>query len=134
MAVDAISLVWLHHVGIAAVKIRDGLHRRPAQRAALLLRVIFQHAAIAACINDKEVVVPPGGGKHIIAVQQVNGLLRGGGAVEHQTDSKGGKNLLLAGALVDRLAVQRQHRDGNALFIHAVQADERRGQTCELFL
>ena len=133
VAVDAISLVWLHHVGIAAVKIRDGLHRRPAQRAALLLRVIFQHAGIAACINDKEVVVPPGGRKHIIAVQQVNGLLRSGGAVQHQTDSQRREDLLLAGALVDRLAVQRQHRDGNTLFIHAVQTDERSGQAGELF-
>ena len=46
VAVDAISLVWLHHVGIAAVKIRDGLHRRPAQRAALLLRQ-EPHAGVA---------------------------------------------------------------------------------------
>ena len=46
MAVDAVSLVWLHHVGIAAVKIRDGLHGCPAQRAALLLRQ-EPHAGVA---------------------------------------------------------------------------------------
>ena len=78
-------------------------------------------------------VVPPGGGKHIIAVQQVNGLLRRGGAVEHQTDSQRREDLLLAGVLVDRLTVQRQHSDGNTALVHAVQTDERSGQAGELF-
>ena len=73
-------------------------------------------------------VVPAAGGEHIILAQQIHGFLCGSGAVQHKTDGKGGKDALLAGLLVGGLTVQREHGNGNAFFVHAVQADEGRGQ------
>ena len=77
-------------------------------------------------------IVPAAGGEHVIAVQQVHGLLRGGGTVQHQTNGQRREDGLLAGLLDGRFAVQRQYRNGNAFFVHAVQTDERSGQHGDL--
>ena len=78
-------------------------------------------------------VIPPAGSEHIIFAQQLYSFGCGGGAVQHQADGKGGSDHRLAGLLVGGVTVQRENGDRNAFFIHAVQADERRGEGCQLF-
>ena len=78
-------------------------------------------------------VIPPAGSEHIIFAQQLYSFGCGGGAVQHQADGKGGSDHRLAGLLIGGVTVQRENGDRNALFIHAVQADERRGEGCQLF-
>ena len=132
MAVDAVFLVGEHLVLVNSVEVGDGVDGQRHKLPRFAFAVVFDHPTIARRVGDVEVVIPPAGSKHVVAAEQLHRLFRARRAIQHKADGEGGGDSGLAGVLVNRVAVQRQHGDGYALFIEAVKADIRRGQAGQL--
>ena len=127
MAVDAVFLVGQDVLLVLHKEVRHLLAGGHDHRAGRVVTVVLDHAAVTGGIGDVKVVVAAAGGKHIVLLQQFHGLGGGGGAVQHQADGHSGSQHRLAGILFGGFAVQRQHGNGNALLVDAVQA----GKGCQ---
>ena len=132
MAVYTVSLVWQYLFLIKRIEVCRSADRRCHQRPGFALTVVLEDPSVAFCIGDIKVVIAPPGGKHIVAPKQVHRLLGGRGTIQHKPHSEGSEDNRLPGTLMHRLAVDYEYCDGYPFFIHAIEADERGGQTCQL--
>ena len=134
MAVDAVVLIRFYLIAVHLIEIGDGAHRRYGHGAFRTVAVVFDDPSVSIGIGDVEVVVASAGSEHVILLQEVHGFLRRGGAVQNEPDDERRCNGRFSGILMCGLTVEREYRDGHALFIHAVEADEGSGQAGELCL
>ena len=101
-------------------EVRDLARRRDDGQALGVVAIELDDAAIALRIGDIEMVITPARGEHVVGKQQIDGFLRGGGPIEHQTYGHRRGNDGLAGDAGGGLAVKRKDRAGNAFLVHAV--------------
>ena len=128
MAQLAILLVGEHLVTIAGVEVRDLAYGRRLACTVGIARIPLHHPRVTGGVVDKEVVVASGHGVHVVGRKQVDGLLRGGGTVEHQTDGARGIDDGALRVLVTGFGIQGEHGNGHATFVNTVELGKRAHQ------
>ena len=120
MSVSPVSLKRRNLVLVHDEEISDLTRWRDDGQALGAVAIELDHAAIALRIGDIEMIITPACGEHIVGKQQINGLLGGCCPIEHQAYGHRRRDDGLAGDAEGGLAVEREHRAGNALLVHAV--------------
>ena len=125
MAQLAILLVGQHFVTIAGVEVRNLSYRSRFESAVWIVRIPFYYARVTGGVVDKEVVVASAHGVHVVGRKQVDGLLRGSRAVEHQADGERSVDDGALRVLVTGFGIQGEYGNGYAAFVNTVELGKR---------